>query len=124
MSSRWSRRIVAVFVGAVMLALIPSVSLGGGTTRVRANDNNTWGPDFKHTYRGMTVKWTNPSPRRHNISSYNKGADWSFSKRLPRGETRSKTFTRRGGYYYRCTLHSTMNNGDCNDMCGLIHVQS
>ena len=121
MSSRWSRRIVAVFAGGVMLAMIPAVSLGE-TTRIRASDANTWRPGHKYIGRGDTVKWTNPSPRMHNIRSYNAAADWSFSKQLPRNESRSKRFTRRGLFYYRCSIHSTLNNGDCDGMCGQIHV--
>ena len=121
MSSRWSRRLVAVFVGGVMLAMIPAVSLGE-TTRVKATDGNSWRPAHKFIGRGDTVKWTNPSPRKHNIASMNAATDWSFFKRLPRNESRSKKFTRRGTFYYRCTIHSTVNKGDCDGMCGIVHV--
>ena len=104
-----------------MLAMVPGLSFGV-TTRVKARDNNTWGPAHKYIGRGDRVKWTNPSPRRHTIKSYNAGTDWGFSKRLPRRQARFKRFTRRGTYLYRCKIHSTLNNGDCDGMCGIVHV--
>ena len=121
MSSRWSRRIVAVFVGGAMLATIPTVSLAE-TFRVRATDGNNWRPEHSYIGRGDTVKWSNPSPRRHNIRSMNTAKNWSYFRRLPRNQSRSKRFTERGEYHYRCTIHSTVNNGDCDGMCGRIHV--
>ena len=104
-----------------MLATIPTVSLAE-TFRVKATDGNSWRPGHTYIGRGDTVKWSNLSPRKHNIASMNSYTDWRFFKKLPRNESRSKTFTRRGTFAYRCKIHSTVNNGDCDGMCGLVHV--
>jgi plastocyanin len=65
-----------------MLAMIPAASLGE-TMRVKATDGNSWRPAHRFIGRGDTVKWTNPSPRGHNIASMNAATDWSFFKGLP-----------------------------------------
>jgi plastocyanin len=113
------RAVVLIVVAGVMLA--PSAL--GDTFRVRATANNRWNPDFKHITRGDRIAWKNPAKHNtvHNVKAYSN--NWNKFETLSPGEVTRKRFRKNGTYKYRCTLHSTMNNGDCNGMCGVIHVQ-
>jgi plastocyanin len=110
-----------------MLVLVAGLTFApsalGDTFRVKATDNNRWNPDFRHITRGDRIKWVNPqgSGRTHNVRSY--GSNWNKSETLSPGESTRKRFRNNGTYKYRCSLHSTLINGNCNGMCGEIHVQ-
>lgn len=117
--------IAALVLGATLFS---GVALGA-RHRVRATDGDRWrsqsgGTDgFWHILPRDVIVWKNPTDEPHDVSSYKKGKDWSFRTTLAPGESVSKRFRRQGSYYYRCRLHSTMDNGECSGMCGLIHVQ-
>ena len=111
------RTVVAVMIAGVALA--PSAL--GDTFRVRATDNNRWNPDFKHISRGDRIAWKNVDSTVHNIKAYSN--NWNKYETLSPGEVTRKRFRNNGTYKYRCTIHSSLNNGDCNGMCGVIHVQ-
>ena len=95
----------------------------GDTFRVKTTDNNRWNPDFRHITRGDRIVWKNPESRNrtHDVKAY--GNNWNKYEVLSPGEATRKRFRRNGTYKYRCTIHSSLNNGDCNGMCGVIHVQ-
>ena len=113
------RSVVAVMIAGVVLA--PSAL--GDTFRVRATANDRWNPSFKHITRGDKIVWKNPAKHNtvHNVRAYSN--NWNKSETLSPGERTGKRFKKNGTYKYRCTLHSNLNNGDCNGMCGVIHVQ-
>ena len=114
---KWSAALVMV------CGLVFAPSALGDTFRVKATLGNDWTPDFRHITRGDRIVWKNPArhDRAHDVKAY--GGNWRKYEFLSPGERTSKRFRRNGTYRYRCTLHSTVNNGNCNGMCGVIHVE-
>ncbi len=112
---------LVVGVAAVGLVLVPGLA-PAETYRVRATDSNTWSPDFRHIVKGNRMVWKNPTDRKHTVHAY--GGNWSKSVVLPAGERTAKTFKRAGVFKYRCKIHSTVTDGECDGMCGVIHVTS
>ena len=100
-------------------ALMPLAPSGAGTVRVKATDNRTFSPATKSVARGTKVVWKNPSGDNHNVSAYS--SNWSYSTDISDGPA-SRVFRARGTYKYRCTLHSRLENGRCEGMCGTIKV--
>jgi plastocyanin len=68
--------------------------------------------------------WRNPGDRRHNVVAY--GGGWRFNRTLESGESVRRVFDEVRAsddpYQYRCTLHSSLVDGRCEGMCGLILV--
>jgi len=120
MLSKASRMLV-VAAAAVGLAVTPGAARAE-TYRVKATDSNTWSPDFRHTVKGNRIVWKNPTDRKHTLHAY--GGNWSKSVVLAAGERTRKTFKKAGVFKYRCKIHSTLSNGECDGMCGVIHVTS
>lgn len=113
-----ARRLAVVLVAGASL-LVPATGAQGATYRIKA-EGRTWSPDFRHVEPGNKVVWKNPTSRRHTVTAW-KGP-WSKSVVLRPGTRTSKIFRNTGQYYYRCKRHSTVSNGECNGMCGLVHV--
>ena len=109
---------VAAIAGA--LALTPVASSAGSYT-VRATESRAWKPAGLTVTKGSKVTWKNPTSTTHNIVAY-KGA-WSYNKTLSSGSRAARTFKQKGTYKYRCTLHSDMDDGRCDGMCGKIVVR-
>jgi len=107
------------------LALVAVVAFAApapaDTYRVRATSERTWRPSFRHILRGDRIVWKNPTSRRHTVTAYS--GRWSKDTTLSSEETTSFRFRNSGTYLYRCTRHSRLSNGECNGMCGEIHVQ-
>lgn len=121
MSGRWTRRLgVSVAAGAAVVALAaPSL---GDTTRIKAVKRDgkfVWNKDFVSISKGDRVVWKNPTGRNHTVTFY-EGATKNTT--IGPGERTSKKFRTRGAKYYRCTLHSELNDGECTGMCGHVHV--
>ena len=122
MSSKWTRRLAVTVVaaGAVVAFAAPSL---GDTTRIKAvkrdNGKFDWNKDFVSIAKGDKVVWKNPTNVNHTVTFY-QGATKNTT--IGPDERTSKTFKTRGAKYYRCTIHSTMNDGECNGMCGHVHV--
>jgi plastocyanin len=114
-----ARRLAVVLVAGAV-SLLPAGASQSATSRVKATDSRTWSPDFRHIGPGNRIVWKNPTSARHTLTAW-KGR-WSKDVSLAPGERTAKKFKRKGQYYYRCTIHSTVIDGDCNGMCGLIHV--
>jgi plastocyanin len=118
---RWTRRLVVgvVAVGAALGFAAPSL---GDTTRIRAirdGDRYLWNKDFVTVSKGDRVVWKNPTGVNHTVTFY-RGA--SKDTTIGEGERTSKKFRKRGPYYYRCKLHSQLDDGECSGMCGHVHV--
>ncbi|HEX2294841.1 MAG TPA: plastocyanin/azurin family copper-binding protein, partial [Actinomycetota bacterium] len=92
------------------------------TTRIKAVKRDgkfVWNKDFVSVNKGDKVVWRNPTNRKHTVTFY-QGA--SKDTTIGPDERTSKKFTSTGAKYYRCKLHSTLSDGDCNGMCGHVHV--
>ena len=121
MSSKWTRRLaVTVAAGAAVVGLAaPSL---GDTTRIKAVKKDgkfVWNKDFVSIAKGDKVVWRNPTNVKHTVTFY-KGA--SKDTTIGPDERTSKKFKTRGAKYYRCRIHSTLSDGECNGMCGHVHV--
>lgn len=93
----------------------------GGTTTVKATGSDSWNPASKTVTKGTKVVWKNPSGDDHNVVAYS--GNWSKSSTLNEGGSTSFKFGKSGTYKYRCTLHSRLENGRCEGMCGKIIVR-
>jgi plastocyanin len=118
------KRTVQILMGVTIAAamLLTAGAALAETFGIRATTSRTWNPKHRYVTKGDTIKWRNPTGRRHNIRAY--GGNWSYSTQLPAGTSRSRRFGSTGTYRYRCSLHSTLSNGACSGMCGIIHVFS
>ena len=113
-----ARRLMIVLVLGASL-LMPAGVSNAATFRIKA-DGRTWSPNFKHVEPGSKIVWKNPTTRRHTVTAWN--GPWAKDVVLRPGTRTSKIFRNAGEYHYRCKRHSTVSNGECNGMCGLIHV--
>ncbi|MGH2755490.1 MAG: cupredoxin domain-containing protein [Actinomycetota bacterium] len=105
--------------GALVVASAPA-PVSGATTRVRATDNRSWSPKTKRVVKGTRVVWRNSTGQSHNVVSYR--GRWNKSSSLPDGSKTSFKFRKRGNFRYRCTIHSRLDDGKCEGMCGKVKV--
>ena len=121
MSSKWTKRLAVTAAAAVAVVGLAAPSLGD-TKRVRAVKKDgkfVWNNDFVTINKGDKVVWKNPTSVKHTVTFY-EGAKKNTT--IAPGERTSKKFTSSGPTYYRCTLHSQLNDGECTGMCGHVHV--
>lgn len=118
--------IVALFVLATVVAACGSSSsastttpstpaAGGGTTGSNVSIVNlAFTPKTLTVSPGTTVTWTNNDSTPHNVVSavsisLNSATTSTFaSSTLSQGQTFSFTFTKKGVYFYECTIHKTL----------------
>jgi plastocyanin len=113
-----TRRVVSLLVGGAVI--LGSVGVAGAaTSRVKAKGEK-WKPLHTYIARNDKVKWTNPTNKVHDLKAY--GGGWSFKRILDPGESATRRFKQRGTFKFRCVRHSGIVNGQCQGMCGLIHV--
>ena len=117
--STMARRAVAVAMAGASLLVFAGPSMGASAT-VKAADR-TFSPGSKSVSKGTKVVWKNADDERHNVTAY-KGS-WSKNSDLPEGGKTSFTFRKKGTYKYRCTLHSKLDDGECEGMCGSVSVR-
>ena len=116
-----TRRILVSALALVALVVLATPS-PADTIRVKATADRRWSPDFRHISKGDKIVWKNPTTGTHTVTAY-KGR-WSKNTSLAPGSRTAFRFTSKGAYFYRCTQpsHSSVVNGECNGMCGEIHV--
>ncbi|HVL65535.1 MAG TPA: plastocyanin/azurin family copper-binding protein [Actinomycetota bacterium] len=122
---------LATVTAVLALALLPAAS-HGATTTVKAVDSSTgwaFSPKSKTVVKGTTVKWVGQSETIHQIGFYKKPAGVSMAGfSLSPGDSKKRTFKKKGVYKYRCTMpsHSTLSEDKktCVGMCGQIKVTS
>lgn len=122
-----SRKRAARALGAGLLAaglmLAPALAATTPVKVVKRDGKWRWSPKAIHGLPlGDAVVFKNPTSAKHNFKPY-KGP-WSSTKKvaLPSGAKVKRTFDEPGFYYYRCTLHSTLDGGTCKGMCGFVHA--
>jgi plastocyanin len=116
------RVVMSVAVLLVTVLVLGSVA-SAATFRVRgtfANGSYRWKPKTLSVASGSRVVWKIVEGR-HNVTSISNNWNKSSGNIGPGGST-AFTFNGGGTYRYRCTLHSTFSNGNCNGMCGKVVV--
>lgn len=115
-----NRRMVAAALVSLLVVALSADGLSAATDRVRATERDRWRP--VHTYIGVgdRVLWRNPTDDRHDLTAYGRG--WEFRRVLDPGERAARRFRDAGTFRYRCRIHSSIVDGRCEGMCGLIHV--
>ncbi len=87
---------------------------GGGTGSSVSIVNLAFTPKTLTVSPGTTVTWTNNDSTPHNVISsvsisLNSATTSTFaSSTLSQGQTFSFTFTKKGVYFYECTIHKTL----------------
>jgi plastocyanin len=118
--TRLLRSFVVISV-ALLLALAPSASIASRFKIKADTTDDVWDPEHVFIHRGDVIVWKNPDDRFHDLTSY--GRNWDKEQGLPPGESTMRKFKKTGVYKFRCRIHSAMQDGVCDGMCGLIHVQ-
>ena len=116
----WATSVLLV----VALSAVADASPGRGTiTTIRAvgsaYSSPHWSPKRVSIQEGSRVRWLAVSYN-HVLAAY--GGNWTFHHALPQGASVRKRFQDAGTFLFRCTIHSTLVNGDCQGMCGKIVV--
>ena len=123
MPRKWMRRVAVTLLAAGVLLALAAPSLGD-TSRIKAvkqDGKYRWNKDFVGVAIGDKVVWKNPTNVAHTVTVY-KGPGADKDTRIEPGGRTSKKFTKGGAYYYRCKLHSELNDGECTGMCGHVHA--
>ena len=119
-------RRVLVSVLALIAFMAVATPTPAASFRVKASgsspDNFKWQPDFRHINKGDRIVWKNPTGATHTVTAYS--GDWSKNSSVSSGERTKFRFRKTGTFLYRCTQpgHSSLSGGECNGMCGEIHV--
>lgn len=125
MSSLFKRVGVAALAGALVFA--PAASTGAAVKITTIVGDNGWefDPPKKRVVKGTVVKWVEKSYTAHRIEFY-KGpfSDGSKDFRLDPEEVVKRRLRKTGVYKFRCTIspHSSLADGVCTGMCGVIRV--
>lgn len=114
--------LLALTLALTGVVVAPGTSIGE-TSKVKAAGSAgsyTWQPKTRKIAADNKVAWKNPTSADHTVTAY--GGGWENDVRLNPGDTARIKFGSAGTYLYRCKLHSTMSNGQCNGMCGKVKV--
>ncbi len=116
------RNFLTVVLAGALLLVFP-VASEAGTFRFKASCSGpcSWSPTFKKVAKGTKIVWKNPTSFTHTVKSYR--GHWLTKRILPPGAKTHKVLRKRGVYFFRCTIHSTLTNGVCSGMCGKIRVR-
>ena len=109
-----SLAVAAVFVLVLALAW-PAQA---GTVRIRGRAQR-WHPHSVTISTGTRVVWRAVDTT-HTVTAYR--GNWSKNTTIAAGSTTGFTFRNTGTYKYRCTIHSSIVNGQCQGMCGKVVV--
>lgn len=90
------------------------------TKTVRAS-GVSWSPATVRISRSDVIRWRAVSGT-HTVTAY--GGNWSFNKNLSTGDVEDRRFRRAGTFRFRCTIHSSLANGQCSGMCGKAVVRN
>lgn len=115
-------RLRCVVAALGMIALLPGLG-AADTVSVKAAGSPgywKWDPVTRHSAPGDRVVWKNPTRKVHTVTAY--GGGWSKNVTLQPGDRTGKAFSTKGSYYFRCTRHSELHDGECHGMCGYVHV--
>jgi plastocyanin len=123
-----TRLLIALATGVLMVVTLSGMAgaspARGVTTTIRAivpstYSSPTWSPNRVRIDRGTQVTWVAVTFD-HTVTAY--GGNWSYQSDLAEGASVTRRFGHAGIYRYRCTIHSTLVNDQCQGMCGKIVV--
>lgn len=119
------RVLAAVSMAALLVAVLPSTSLGD-TRRFKAagcTEDPHWEPMKRRISKGDRVVWKNPTSCDHTVHAYGRG--WRKATALAPGERTAKRFKKTGTFKFRWLTrgHSVLENGVCTGMCGRVRVR-
>jgi plastocyanin len=115
-------RIVRIAVSSFAVAALVLGSVGTAQAVVAATirgSGTSWNPTRVTISAGQTVRWKATSGN-HTIHAY--GGNWSFSRTLNDGTSRTRTFNSTGTFKFYCTIHGSVSGGTCSGMCGKVRV--
>jgi plastocyanin len=104
-----------VTAGLVVAMAVPAEA----AVRIRATGGARFRPRKVEITDGTRVIWRSVSGT-HTVTAYR--GDWSKDVTISTGETTSFRFRQPGRYRFRCRFHSTLTNGRCSGMCGVVVV--
>jgi plastocyanin len=114
-----TRLLVSLTMTAALI--IGSAGFANAAVVVKATTAHRWNPASTSISRGTKVVWKNPTGVKHTVTSY--GSNWSKNTTIsPNGGHTAFTFQASGTFKFRCRFHSTLSNGVCSGMCGVIKV--
>ena len=111
----------ASLVLAVLLAVGSAGAVSAGSVTVKATNGNVFRPEVTRVPKRTKVVWKNTSERTHNVTATS--GNWAKAATIPPDSATGFTFRQVGRYRYRCTIHSTLQNGKCTGMCGRVVVR-
>jgi plastocyanin len=97
-----------------------SAGFANAAVVVKATASHHWNPATTSISRGTKVVWKNPTSVKHTVTAY--GGGWSKNVTLAPGAHTGFTFNSAGTFKFRCRIHSTLVNGVCSGMCGVVKV--
>ena len=118
MTGRKTRFVLALALAVTLM--LTSAGFAQATTVIKATSTFHWNPTKTSVAKGTKVVWKNPTTTTHTVTAYTK--DWSKNVTISPGATTSFVFKNTGTYKFRCTIHSTLVNGVCSGMCGVVKV--
>lgn len=118
-------RRIFVPVLAIVALMAVATPTPAETSRVKASGSPgsyRWQPDFRHITKGDKIVWKNPTGATHTVTAYS--GQWNKDSTVASGNRTTFKFTNKGTFLFRCTQpgHSSVSGGECNGMCGEIHV--
>jgi plastocyanin len=115
-----SRRIrTGSALAVIMIVLLTMTGTAQAVDATIRGSGTSWNPTHVSINAGQTVKWKATSGS-HTIHSY--GGNWSFSRTLSSGTSRTHTFNSTGTFKFYCTIHGSVSGGVCSGMCGKVRV--
>jgi plastocyanin len=109
--------VVIAVVVVVVVGVLASAAYA--VERVRATSDAVFRPRRVSVSVGERVVWRSTGGT-HTVTAYR--GDWSKDSTISEGERTSFTFDDAGRYRYRCRIHSTLSDGRCSGMCGVVIV--
>lgn len=113
------------FLLVALLGIMGIPAMGeAATVGVKATDYLTWSPKVARVVKGDRVTFKNPTFEPHDFKPYKGPWNNKSQVMLEPGDSVKRRFTKKGKHLYRCTLHSSVIDGVCDGMCGIVRVRT
>ena len=119
---------VTVAALAALVAGLAPLGAAAAPFRIKVGDGGfVYDPKTAHVPKGKTVEWENVASVSHTVTFYKKPQGASIkSFTLSPGDSKRRTVRKAGRYKYRCVVtgHSSLSDGQCTGMCGVVRAHS